>query len=63
MYAAKEMRVNVTKSLTEKCVIHRVSGTVSNVSATFPFSNSQNFRPVCSFQGVVSCLTQEKSKP
>ena len=43
VYAATEMRVNVTKPLTETQVIRRVSGTVSRVSATFPFTDSWNF--------------------
>ena len=43
VYAATETRVNVTKPLTETQVIRRVSGTVSHVSATFPFTDSWNF--------------------
>ena len=43
VYAATETRVNVTKALTETQVIRRVSGTVSHVSATFPFTDSWNF--------------------
>ena len=43
VYAATETRVNVTKPLTETQIIRRVSGTVSHVSATFPFTDSWNF--------------------
>ena len=43
VYAATETGVNVTKPLTETQVIRRVSGTVSHVSATFPFTDSWNF--------------------
>ena len=38
-----ETRLNVTKPLTEAQVIRRVSGTVSDVSATFSFTDSWNF--------------------
>ena len=43
VYAATETRENVTKPVTETQVIRRVSGTVSHVSATFPFTDSCNF--------------------
>ena len=43
VYATTETRVNVTKPAAETQVIHCVSGTVSHVSTTFPFTDSWNF--------------------
>ena len=41
--AATETQENVTKPLTETCVVRRVSATVSYVYAAFPFTDSWNF--------------------
>ena len=41
--AATETRVNVTKPTAETRVNHRVSATVSHISATFPFTDSWYF--------------------